>query len=99
MAEHIFLDNKLELIALVDKKLTRGFRLLRTIGRDALRYVEDYFTIPCIYYTRTTTTNRVSKLKEGEKMKIYGRLDKDEEYGIIVVIEDFEKIVEGKINA
>ena len=38
-------------------------------------------------------------LKEGDKIKIYGRLDKDEEYGIIVVIEDFEKIVEDKINA
>lgn len=92
MEINLFLDNKLELTGTVMESLGRGFKSVRTLGRDALHNIEEYFTVPCVYWTRTTKSNRFINLKEGTRIKITGRLDYDEKFGIIVVVENFEKI-------
>jgi hypothetical protein len=94
MSEHIFMDSKVEVIGYMVKTLTRGFRSVKCVSGDPLHNIETEFEIPVVYWTRSTRGNRLFQIKEGEKVRIIGRLDYDKDYHLMVVCENYEIIKE-----
>ena len=96
MSEHIFMDSKVEMVVYMGKTLTRGYRSVKCYSNDPLHHIDTDFEVPVIYWTKSTRSNRLFNIKEGQKVRLFGRLDYDQEYKLSVIVENFEIIKEGK---
>ena len=84
------MERKVEIIGKTKRKLSKGYRYILTECKDAL--IEDKeILIPSIYWTRSSRGNALMNLDEDVGVKIYGRLDSNDEYPVFVVVTKIEK--------